>query len=53
MLAAKLRGEPLGEAVDLQALSHLMSGLPEQDRNDSRVQQLQQMIEQARQVSGK
>ena len=53
MLAAKLRGEPLGEAVDLQALSHLMSGLPEQDRNDSRVQQLQQMIEQARQLSGK
>ena len=28
MLAAKLRGEPLGEAVDLQTLSQLMSGLP-------------------------
>lgn len=53
MLAAKLRGEPLGEAVDLQTLSQLMSGLPPQDRNDSRVQQLQQMIEQARQLSEK
>lgn len=53
LLAAKLRGEPQGEAVDLQALSHLMSGLPQQNRNDSRVQQLQQMIEQARQLSGK
>jgi hypothetical protein len=53
LLAAKLRGEPLGETVDLQALSHLMSGLPEQHRNDNRVQQLQQMIEQARQLSEK
>ncbi len=53
MLAAKLKGEPLGESVDLQVLSGLMSGLPEQFRNDTRVQQLQQMIEQARQLSGK
>ena len=53
MLATKLRGEPLGEAIDLQALSQLMSSLPTQSRNDSRVQQLQQMIEQARQLSGK
>ncbi len=53
LLAAKLRGEPLGETVDLQTLSHLISGLPEQDRNDLRVQQLQQMIGQARQMSGK
>ena len=53
MLAAKLRGEPLGEAVDLQTLSHLIAGLPPQDRNDGRVQQLQQMIEQARQLSEK
>ena len=53
MLAAKLRWEPLGESVDLQVLSGLMSGLPEQARNDTRVQQLQQLIEQARQLSGK
>lgn len=53
MLAAKLRGEPLGEFVDLQALSQLMSGLSVQDRDDKRVQQLQQMIGQARQLSTK
>lgn len=53
LLAAKLRSEPLGETVDLQTLSHLISGLPEQERNETRVQQLKQMIEQARQISGK
>lgn len=53
LLAAKLRGEPLGEAVDLGALSELVSGLPIQEQNNTRVQQLKQMIEQARQVSGK
>ncbi len=53
LLAAKLRGEPLGETVDLQTLSHLISGLPEQDRNNMRVQQLKRMIEQARQLSQK
>ncbi|MCA9037988.1 MAG: von Willebrand factor type A domain-containing protein, partial [Planctomycetaceae bacterium] len=53
MLAAKLRGEPLGESVDLQVLSGLLSGLPEPFRNDTRVLQLQQMIEQARQLSRK
>ena len=53
LLAAKLRGEPLGESVDLQALSHLLSGLPEQERSDNRVQQLQRMIEQARQLNEK
>jgi Mg-chelatase subunit ChlD len=52
LLAAKFRGEPLGESVDLQALSHLVSGLPDHERNDTRVQQLQQMIEQTRQLSG-
>lgn len=53
LLAAKLRGETLGETVDLKTLSHLMAGLPDQQRNEQRVGQLQQMIEQARQVSGK
>ncbi|MGB7324410.1 MAG: von Willebrand factor type A domain-containing protein, partial [Rubripirellula sp.] len=52
MLAAKLRGEPLGETVDLQTLSGLISGLTEQDRSAKRVQQLQLMIQQARQISG-
>jgi hypothetical protein len=52
LLAAKLRGEPLGETVDLKTLFDLVAGLPERDRNADRVQQLQQMIQQARQVSG-
>ena len=50
LLAAKLRGEPLGESVDLRTLSNLVAGLP--DRN-VRIEQLQQMIQQARQMSGK
>jgi hypothetical protein len=52
LLAAKLRGEPLGESVDLKTLSNLIAGLPDRDRNATRVQQLQLMIQQARQVSG-
>ncbi|MBL8816554.1 MAG: von Willebrand factor type A domain-containing protein [Planctomyces sp.] len=53
MLAAKLRGEPLGDAVDLQALSQTLSALPDAQRNDVRVQELIQMIEQARQLQGR
>jgi hypothetical protein len=52
MLAARLRGEPLGETVDLRTLSDLIAGLPQQDRNVDRVQQLHQMIQQARQLAG-
>ena len=52
LLAAKLRGEALGETVDLKTLADLVSGLPQRDRNAKRVQQLQQMIGQARQLSG-
>ena len=53
MLAAKLRGEPLGGTVNLQTLSQLVSGLPDKERGAVRVQQLQRMIEQARQLSEK
>ena len=53
LLAARLRGEPLGASVDLKTLSNLIAGLPDRDRNAIRVQQLQLMIQQARQVSGK
>jgi Mg-chelatase subunit ChlD len=53
LLAAKLRGEPLGETVDLPTLSNLISGLPSQDQNNTRVQQLKLMLEQTRQMSGK
>ena len=53
LLAAKLKGEPLGGSVDLQTLSNVISALPDRQRNTKRVQELQQMINQARQVSGK
>lgn len=51
MLAARLRGEPLGDTVDLRALSDLVAGLPEQQQLNPRVQELKLMIEQARQLS--
>ncbi|MFC1757378.1 YfbK domain-containing protein, partial [Planctomycetota bacterium] len=53
LLAAKLRGEPLGESVDLKSLSNLVAALSDQDRNAPRVQELHDMIEQARQLTGK
>ncbi len=51
MLAARLRGETLGETVDLRTLSDLVAGLPDAQQLDPRVQQLKAMIEQARQLS--
>lgn len=51
LLAAKLKGEPLGESVDLKTLSNLIAGLPERQRNIKRVQQLQQMINAARAIN--
>jgi Mg-chelatase subunit ChlD len=53
LLAAKLKGEALGESVDLQTLSQLTDGLPSQIQSQTRVQQLRLMIEQARQLSAK
>lgn len=52
LLAAKLRGEVLGETVDLKTLSDLIAELPDQDRDADRVRELHQMIQQARQLSG-
>lgn len=51
MLAARLRGEALGDTVDLKTLSDLVAGLPEQQQQNPRVQELKLMIEQARQLS--
>lgn len=51
-LAAKLRNESVGETVDLQMLSALVAGLPEAVRADDRIQSLDRMIRQARQLSG-
>lgn len=52
LFAAKLRGEPLGESVDLQVLSDLVIGLTNPTDTSDRVRQLQLMIQQARQISG-
>lgn len=52
LLAAKLRGEPLGESVNLKALSALIDGLPEANRNNERIQMLRMMIQKARQLAG-
>ncbi|MFO1003652.1 MAG: DUF3520 domain-containing protein [Planctomycetaceae bacterium] len=53
MLAAKLKGEPLGASVDLPTLSSLIEGLPSQTQSQTRIQQLKAMIEQARQLGEK
>ncbi|QDT01671.1 von Willebrand factor [Rubripirellula lacrimiformis] len=53
LLAAKLRGDPLGETVDLKILDNAIANLPEAARRAERVQQLLQMIRQSRQLSGK
>jgi Ca-activated chloride channel family protein len=50
LFAAKLKGEPLGEVVELEELSRILSGLPERFEHMSRVQQLRLMIDQARQL---
>ena len=48
LLAAKLRGGPLSETVDLAGLSRVLSTLPERESNQPRVQQLRTMIQQAK-----
>lgn len=50
MFAAKLRGDAIGESVDLSTLAQLLSSLPPSNLTAMRVLQLQQMIEQARQM---
>lgn len=52
LLAAKLKGEPLGEVVQLSELAGIVSGLPERFEGMERVQDLKQMIDQARQLAG-
>ena len=52
LLAAKLRGDPLAERIDLRDLSNLVAELPERIRNTKRVKELLQMIQQARQLTG-
>jgi hypothetical protein len=52
MFAIKLRGETLATTVDWKPLAALVSDLPEQARQTERVEQLQFMIERAREISG-
>ena len=49
LLAAKLKGEPLGESVDLKTLAGFVSSLSPTDRSP-RIDELQDMIQQARQL---
>lgn len=53
LLAAKLRADPIAEVVDLSTLANVAAQLPAPWRDHVRVQQLTQMIEQARQLVGK
>ncbi|MCM2369844.1 vWA domain-containing protein [Aporhodopirellula aestuarii] len=50
LLATKLRGEARAENVDLKVLNQMMSALPERVRSADRVNQLNQMIQQAQQL---
>ncbi|MCA9151305.1 MAG: von Willebrand factor type A domain-containing protein, partial [Planctomycetales bacterium] len=50
LLAAKLRSDPLGEQVPYQTLNELVTSLPTETRNVPRVQQLEQMLQQASQI---
>jgi hypothetical protein len=52
LLAAKLRGDVLGETVNLRTLASLVAGLPDRDRNTKRVQELRFMLQQTRQLAG-
>ncbi|MFK7738052.1 MAG: von Willebrand factor type A domain-containing protein, partial [Pirellulaceae bacterium] len=51
-LASKLKGDALGERVDLKAVAESIAGLPAKFQNNERVQQLQAMIELARRIGG-
>ena len=52
LLATKLKGGALSDTVDMKVLANLVAGLPQQQRNNRRVQMLQAMIQQARQLGG-
>lgn len=52
LLAAHLKGEPVGENVDLQYLAGVLNNLDRSFSQSDRVEQLRRMIEQARQIAG-
>lgn len=52
MLGAKLKGDVLGDVVDLDELLQIVSGLPESWKEKSRVGELKAMLESARAIAG-
>jgi Mg-chelatase subunit ChlD len=52
LFAAHLKGEPLGENVDLKVIAETLGSLEAPYSNVERVQQLRQMVESARQIAG-
>ena len=51
-LASKLKGDALGERVDLKSVSGFLTSLPEDFKDNERVRQLQAMVEMARRIGG-
>ncbi len=50
--AAYLKGGPAGDMVDLREIAQLVANLPDRYNGNERVQQLRQMIDQARNIAG-
>jgi hypothetical protein len=49
-LASKLKGDALGERVDLKGVAESVANLPATFQNNQRVRQLQSMVEMARRI---
>jgi len=52
LFAAHLKGEPIGESVELPTIAEILGSLQSPYSNVERVQQLRQMVESARQIAG-
>jgi Mg-chelatase subunit ChlD len=52
LFAAHLKGEPVGESVDLKYIAEVLGSLDRSFGNVERVEQLRRMIESARQIAG-
>lgn len=50
--AAKLAGGPMAEAVDLDAISSVLSGITAPEASSERIVELRNMVQQARQIQG-
>lgn len=52
-LGARLKEEPLGEVVELDALSQFLNGLPQRLEENEKVAQLREMIRKTQEISGR